>query len=150
MTSRDDMAGLVDLTLAGWKPDMAEMKIVCDMIDRGGNVETARVILALEEQVRRLQSLTSRSMEAGEGWRTIDSAPKDGTIIDVWLGEEVEDGDHGFYCSPGTRRATSWHWKGGKFRPYTGLMNMPVAIAPTHWMPLPSPPALSPPVKGKE
>jgi hypothetical protein len=78
----------------------------------------------------------------GDGWQTIDSAPKDGTIIDVWLGNASED-DVQFYCTEGGRRSPAWSWKQGKFRPLGGLdVAMPVFVEPTHWRPLPSPPSV--------
>jgi hypothetical protein len=73
-------------------------------------------------------------------WQPIETAPKDGMIIDVWLGN-ADQPDLDFYCTPGTRRATNWHYTHGKFRPYLGLPHaMPTFVEPTHWMPLPEPP----------
>lgn len=72
-------------------------------------------------------------------WQPMETAPKDGRIIDVWLGD-AEASDVDFYCTPGTRRAAGWKWAGGKWRPATGLHLMPVFVQPTMWMPLPSPP----------
>ena len=73
-------------------------------------------------------------------WQPIETAPKDGTIIDVWLAD-AEDEDVAFYCTPGTRRSSGWAFHNGKFRPLGGLLkNMTVFVLPTHWMPLPDPP----------
>lgn len=73
------------------------------------------------------------------GWQDISTAPKDGTRIDVWLGDgDAEDIE--FYCAKGSRRSTDWHWKSGRFRPAMGLQIPVVTVRPTHWMPLPSPP----------
>jgi hypothetical protein len=72
-------------------------------------------------------------------WQPIETAPKDGTIIDVWLGEATEDVID-FYCAEGTRRATDWHWKKGQFRPYMPGTMVTVFAQPTYWMPLPDPP----------
>ena len=80
-----------------------------------------------------------------DGWRPIETAPRDGTVIDVWLGR-AEPEDVEFYCGPGnTRRAASWHWHKGKFRPAMGLEDAvpPVFVQPTHWRPLPPPPGES-------
>lgn len=80
-------------------------------------------------------------------WQPIESAPKDGTIIDVWLEESLSDIK--FYCSSRPvhlkdaqygGRSAGWLWKNGKFRPYLVGLNMPVFVIPTHWMPLPEPP----------
>lgn len=73
-------------------------------------------------------------------WQPIDTAPRDGTVIDVWLGDCDED-DRAFYCCGKTRRSTAWSWKNGKFRPLGGLVDsVPVTVQPTHWMPEPEPP----------
>jgi hypothetical protein len=75
-------------------------------------------------------------------WQPIETAPRDGTIIDVWLGN-VSKSDADFYCSPGTRRSPAWSWRGDRFRPLGGLPGfemMTTFVKPTHWMPLPNPP----------
>ncbi|TDW65391.1 hypothetical protein EDF57_103575 [Novosphingobium sp. PhB55] len=87
-----------------------------------------------------------RSVEA---WRTIESAPKDGTMIDVWRDgtrETVywglpphECGEMGSYCDsdwhsikkPGWICSTFGEFVGGKHDPFT------------HWMPLPVGPSVS-------
>lgn len=74
------------------------------------------------------------------GWQPIETAPKDGTIVDVWLGD-ADESDRNFYCTGKTRRSPGWWWSKGKFRPLGGLEPaMPVFVEPTHWMPLPAPP----------
>lgn len=82
----------------------------------------------------------SLSPEERETWQPIESAPKDGTLVDVWLGnadpEECE-----FYCgSKDYRRSTGWRYQHGRFRPHVGLMLPVVTVFPTHWMLLPAPP----------
>lgn len=73
-------------------------------------------------------------------WQPIETAPKDGTIIDVWLGD-ADERDVSFYCIPTSRRAVGWSWKNGKFRPLGGLnIEMPTFVVPTHWMPQPPAP----------
>lgn len=73
------------------------------------------------------------------GWRSIETAPRDGTKIDVWNGQErvadVAWRMHG--CWNDEQLGPTWsfeewhhderHWH-------------EVDPAPTHWMPLPSPP----------
>jgi hypothetical protein len=80
-------------------------------------------------------------------WQPIETAPRDGTIIDVWLQESLSD--IRFYCSSEPKylsddkyggRSAGWFWKDGKFRPYLPGLNMPVFVMPTHWMKLPEPP----------
>ena len=73
-------------------------------------------------------------------WQPIETAPRDGTIIDVWLGD-ADMRDVEFYCTHGTRRSPGWWFSNGKFRPLGGLEPaMTVFVTPTHWMPLPNPP----------
>ena len=82
-------------------------------------------------------------------WQPIDTAPRDGTVIDVWLNHETL-ADIEFYCQmPPTRsggkgcfggRSTGWMWLNGKFRPYLRGLQATVFVQPTHWMPLPEPP----------
>lgn len=74
--------------------------------------------------VSRLQSKPS------EGWRDIASAPRDRTEVDVWS-------DAG--------RFTDCHFHCGEWLYWAaGLDDEPhwVAVNPTHWQPLPSPPSL--------
>lgn len=87
------------------------------------------------------QESTKQSIETTgrSEWRPIETAPKDGTVIDVWLGD-ADDSDIAFYCTPGTRRSAGWHWKHEKFRPTAGLNILNTWVLPTHWMPLPEPP----------
>lgn len=74
-------------------------------------------------------------------WQSIETAPKDGTLIDVWLGN-AEKSDVELYCAQGDgKRSTGWYWSNGKFRPHMGLRNMMACfVCPTHWMPVPAPP----------
>lgn len=62
------------------------------------------------------------------GWRSIESAPKDGTRVLVVdggaVGEAWFDSDYG------------WYWEHTHWTDAVG----PGSIMPTHWMPLPSPP----------
>ena len=61
-------------------------------------------------------------------WKTIDSAPKDGTLILLFEpGNKSIPDDVGFVCA-GIWDAENW---------YDGVSGYP---EPTHWMPLPSPP----------
>lgn len=71
-------------------------------------------------------------------WQSIETAPKDGTVFDVWLGDCAES-EQEFYCTPGTRRSPGWHWRQGKFRPASSQI-IPTFVQPTHWIPLPEPP----------
>lgn len=76
-------------------------------------------------------------------WKTIDSAPKDGTRIDGWAVNTVTGKPVG--------RFTDMRWEYGEWthgsRTFTFPIEIPVAadtgvpvVKLTHWMPLPSPP----------
>ena len=80
-------------------------------------------------------------------WQPIDTAPKDGAIIDVWLGDTDDPvttagkSDIEFYCSKGTKRSPAWHWNGDRFRPHiAGLVPLTTFVQPSHWMPISTPP----------
>lgn len=74
-------------------------------------------------------------------WQPMETAPKDGTVIDVWLGDAYPE-DVAFYClSDKNRRSTNWHWLNGKFRPCCGISVLVTFVIPSHWMPLLGPPA---------
>ena len=85
--------------------------------------------------------------ERDAGWQSIDSAPRDGTVVDVWLIGSLSDIE--FYCSSPPQkvgrgkycgRSAGWMWLVDKWRPFLSGLNMPTFIQPTHWRPLPSPP----------
>lgn len=76
-------------------------------------------------------------------WQPIESAPKDGTVINVLLPHDISDSDREFYCYPQSRVSFGWAWGNGKFRPCAGI-SVPVFIEPTHWMPLPMTPEPKP------
>jgi hypothetical protein len=94
--------------------------------------ELGRKIVAQYQKI-----VAAASVASGAGWRTMDSAPRDGTPIDVWLGNASES-DVDFYCTKGSRRSPGWIWSNGKFRPVAGL---PTFEVPTHWMPAPAGPS---------
>jgi hypothetical protein len=77
--------------------------------------------------------------DTDDGWRPIAAMPKDGTVIDVWLGDASDD-EVDFYCTPGTRRSAGWHWFRDKWRPKMAGLQILVFVQPTHGRPLPLPP----------
>lgn len=72
-------------------------------------------------------------------WQPIETAPKDGSVFDVWLGN-ADESDRDFYCTVGGFRAPGWHWLNGKFRPFLHGISITCFQEPTHWMPLPDAP----------
>lgn len=71
-----------------------------------------------------------------QGWQPIESAPRDGTDIDLWAnGQRVTD------CHWHCGQWLSWHSSSVDEEPtWEAIKNA------THWMPLPAPPIPQPPV----
>lgn len=89
-----------------------------------------RVIRDLERALAALKSA---------GWQTMDSAPRDGTEVDLWI-DHVGGAQHRqpachFHCE-------EWLYWGGD--PEIGWLNaeeLDSGVVATHWRPLPPPPA---------
>lgn len=62
-----------------------------------------------------------------EGWKLIDSAPKDGTVIDLWCREDFRTPD------------ACWIFKAWRALDGKGKWRA-IPFSPTHWMPQPEPP----------
>ncbi len=73
-------------------------------------------------------------------WRTMDSAPKDGTVVDLWVGgHRLADCFYGpphhecisQYCDscPDDLNVKAWRWTMFSER-----------VTPSHWMPIPAAP----------
>jgi hypothetical protein len=74
-------------------------------------------------------------IEDGRGWRPIETAPKDGTIIDVWCAcDTLPDG--GF-------RIPEVIWE-DRYDAFFSNEAGVLADDITHWMPLPAPPETQP------
>jgi hypothetical protein len=77
-------------------------------------------------------------LEQREGWRGIESAPKDGTNILVWKPETSRQAQatEAWFCRPyeGASDAQGW-WQTGR-----GMIPQGIPGTPTHWMPLPPAP----------
>jgi hypothetical protein len=72
------------------------------------------------------------ALESLVAWRPIETAPKDGTHVDLWAGEErVAD------CRWNISRSRWEHWGWGD---YDGMDMVKVDFEPTHWIPIPSAP----------
>src|ERR1044071_4755482 len=65
-----------------------------------------------------------------EGWRTIETAPKDGTKFDAWAPSRFG----------GYRMADLSFGPRGKLRQHGELTAAELPRWPTHWMPRPAPP----------
>lgn len=117
-------------------------KDLAALIRKGGPADdqdaTQICLLAIDRMQERVRAET--------GWQDIATAPKDGTLIDVWRGGEFprrvpdvswrEPTDSEWWVHGGdTIRtpAATWHDMFGPF----GKDD-----TPTHWRPLPSPPAI--------
>ena len=82
------------------------------------------------EAVKRFCQAAIAEDKPGDGWRPIDSAPRDGTVIDVWIGERR--------TNVRWVKARSGWWRvnpDGSLNEYGER-----ELTPTHWRPLPSPP----------
>lgn len=64
-------------------------------------------------------------------WQPIETAPKDGTLVDLWAGERIADCAWNVPSNCWAERSVS-SFSG---RPYWAVVNNP-----THWMPLPAAP----------
>ena len=81
-------------------------------------------------------------------WQPIETAPKDGTPVDLWLvADDSEDVE--FYsptASKSSGRSADWRWdhrppNNPNWYPLGGLSYpLEPGINPTHWMHLPEPP----------
>jgi len=67
-------------------------------------------------------------------WQPIETAPKDGTQVDLWCcsGSDLRYGE----------RYVDAEFLGGKWKYYSDCYEgwVTISYTPTHWMPLPSPP----------
>lgn len=79
------------------------------------------------------QAATALRLSAGGGWRTIDSAPKDGQSFMVYVAES----DMGPHCFAPVSRDTGGDW----WDDSTGDCIEPIKGA-THWQPLPASPTV--------
>lgn len=74
-------------------------------------------------------------------WQPIETAPKDGTIVDLWVqGAMQANGEYSQRRSPQCH-SNGWDWISpldGDWEYGGGRM---WGCRPTHWMPVPAPPA---------
>ncbi len=88
-------------------------------------------------------------------WQPIETAPKDGTPVDLWVSSEAAE-LVSFYCNgldrfnrksrkrEGRVTAMCWEHRGPNKGWYSvgGLPGFAMTCEPTHWMPLPPAPVL--------
>lgn len=101
-----------------------------------------------------LTALQASGMAVVQGWQSIESAPKDGTVIDLWLGNDEDPhrrtdcywgrpyhscGEAGKYCDSCPPDHDMW------CDPMSG--GYEESLQPTHWMPLPASPSFNPVVQ---
>lgn len=70
-------------------------------------------------------------------WRTIESAPKDGTVIDLWVRVEETSTEKRI---PDCKWGLMGTWSGEQVEGWIGLGHMHENRIPLAWLPLPSPP----------
>jgi Lar family restriction alleviation protein len=122
--STDEQVELTGCPFCGDRPRVQQngripfgyWEVVCDTCDfaHAGHDLRAEAIAAWNRRA----ALTAALAQPGEDWRTIDSAPRDGTRV---LG-----------CHPNWTAPMTVQWSGDSWR---------LACPPTHWMPLPPPPS---------
>lgn len=73
-------------------------------------------------------------------WQPIDTAPKDGTKIDIWAKTWAASSDTFQF-----ERFTNCLWMKGDSMSGSSArwLNVPTSYHPTHWMPLPEPPVVA-------
>lgn len=87
-----------------------------------------------------LAALSDR--HAGEGWQPIETAPRDGARVDLWIVRLSSSGRH-----HDEHRVPNCYWDARKDRWRTSWLRadghppIPANYVPTHWMPLPAPPS---------
>jgi hypothetical protein len=96
------------------------MASLCDQYVLAGKLSEALKTVSDADFVQIIEAAV-----APVGWQPIETAPKDGTIVLVWDGENMAVAD----------------WVEFPYRPGGGWMEgIEVFSDPTHWMPLPEPP----------
>jgi hypothetical protein len=80
--------------------------------------------------IERLIELAIAEEREACGWQPIETAPKDGTVIDLWCGGE-RYADCQWYKN---------EWREYRYDDFDSLALLPVERLPTHWMPLPTAP----------
>jgi hypothetical protein len=93
-----------------------------------------RVVSALSSQAPRPAPVSTH----GDGWRPIETVPKDGTRIIGFTAERCD------CCDPTTSGMMVLVWDDGWVGGRENGFKLFARHSPTHWMPLPSPPTSTP------
>lgn len=138
-------------------PARAELAKSLEWLARGEsfNVDDARRAMLDAAKMLRAAPLVAPAAErpVGDGWQPIETAPKDGTPILIFDPTQGGPGDAAWMVDGRSapllfddRRFAIGYWRvwknGGEWM--WGNRNSS-RVSPTHWMPLPSPPAASRP-----
>lgn len=104
-----------------------------------GKVEKVRPLL---DELDRLKARVAE-MKAG-GWQPIETAPKDGTKVDVWVCPWDA------FANGNAARITNAWFEDGKWKRILSGWTHDIEDCgePTHWQPLPAPPSRPLPTKG--
>lgn len=123
---------------------LQQMQVLAPEVDLLHRMPVALTVAdGVAEALKRLESPPPRSgdgAQSGEGWRTIDSAPKDGTRVLVDSADWFREDSPEIVC-----------WRHDEFVSERGTDFD--HTQPTHWMPLPAPPPASEagqPASGRE
>jgi|ERR1700674_679693 len=135
----DAIALALSSASAGWKHEDIVHYQEALVAARAAGIEECATLLERERQypcwdqvAAQLRALSSQPSLSE--WRTMESAPKDGTPVLLYTTERCEN------CGPSGMIIARWvgFWKAGTLR-----NGEPVKYShePTHWQPLPSPPS---------
>ena len=119
-----------------WGPDAASVYFDSDVpmdVRYHDSMKAARAVIAAMQP----------------GWRDMESAPKDGTVIDVWRSEGGREtvfwgypshscGEMGSYCDSDWHAIRTPGWVCVAFNEFVGGNHNPF----THWQPRPAPPGV--------
>ncbi len=117
-------------------PTLDEMRKAVELADTMASCDYTPT----RAEIRFVAQALIHASEAGAKWRGIESAPKDGTHIDVWgtTHRNLEDGYERFANVHWNSKSGFWYKKYPR--------GLEADIHATHWMPLPAPPALRDPL----